>query len=296
VKTRSHPAAAAYTLIELIIYAAMGCVLSLISYSALRSAATLSVKNTNLVRSHDDLRSAYDRLARNLLSANNVPTLVSATGATVPITDTTYAAGISYDRAIGGTYILSPWPGAGNVTATQTSLNVLRSADSLAYREPPKAGDIFIIPSATGNLRATVTTCISNGITNNVEALTCGISAPLGQAIYWVADAPITAKLIRPEAFIVIGNELRYYPDFEPIPSLSDTNAYRLMTDQVSTQSGEQTPFCVKNFNGDRILTSTLQIRERPNASWIADEEQNSYNTYFQLHVNLPSRLRPRTN
>ena len=67
------------------------------------------------------------------------------------------------------------------------------------------------------------------------------------------------------------------------------------MTDQISTQSGEQTPFDITDFSGDKILTSTLQVRERKNAAWIQDDEANSFNTYFQLHVNLPSRLRPRT-
>jgi len=283
---------AAFTLVETIIYAAMACVVSLVAYSALRSAAVLAVKNTNLNRSHDDLRSAYDRLARELLSANNVPTLVNTAGATVA---TGPAAGFSFDRNLGGPYVLDPPSTAGSVLATQSTLTVWSSTSSLARAPVPNVGEIMIIPTSGGNIRASVASVSSTVAGAGTQKMTLTFTAPLGKALSWGANEPQSAKLVRPEAFIVMGSELRYYPIFQPLPVLTNPANYRMMTDQVSTQAGEQTPFDVTDFNGDKILTSTLQVRERMNATWLQSNEANSYNTYFQLHVNLPSRLRPRT-
>jgi hypothetical protein len=283
---------AAFTLIELIIYAAMGCIVSMVAYSALRSAAVLSVKNTNLNRSHDDLRSAYDRLARHLLAANNVPTLVDTSGATVA---TGPAAGLSIDRALGGPYVLDPPTTAGSLAATATSISVWRSTDALATAPVPRVGEIMLIPTPTGTIRAYISSVTSFGASAGLQKLTLGLTAAVGKALSWGANEPQAGKLVRPEAFIVMGGELRYYSAFEPLPVLTNPANYKLLTDQISTQSGEQTPFDVTDFSGDKILTSTLQVRERQSAVWMIGDEANSYNTYFQLHVNLPSRLRPRT-
>lgn len=294
-KSRSHAATAAFSLIELIIYAAMGVVVSFISYSALRSSAVLAVKNTNLNRSHDDLRSAYDRLARHLLSANNVPVLINTSGAAVT---TGPASGFSFDRNIGGPYVLHPPDAAGSLAATSSTMVFCFSTSALARTPIPKVGEIMIIPTGGGNIRASIAAVSSptSGSAANTQKVTVTFTAPVGKSLSWGANEPQTAKLVRPEAFLVMGAELRYYPIFQPLPVLTNPANYRMLTDQISTQSGEQTPFDIADFNGDRILTSTLQVRERKNAAWIQGDEANSYNTYFQLHVNLPSRLRPRTN
>jgi hypothetical protein len=291
---RTHSRNAAFTLIEVILYAAMACIVSLIAYTALRNAAVLAVKNTNINRSHDDLRSAYDRLARHLLSANNVPTLVDTAGNTLAAGP---AAGFSFDRNTGGPYVLDPPSTAGTLASTASTLSVWISTATLARAPIPQIGEILIIPTASGNIRASIAAVSPRSVTvdGNPKRITLTFTAPVGKTLSWGANEPQVAKLVRPEAFIVMGSELRYYPIFQPLPLLTNPANYRLLTDQISTQSGEQAPFDVTDFSGDKILTSTLQVRERRNAAWIRDEEANSYNTYFQLHVNLPSRLRPRT-
>jgi hypothetical protein len=171
------------------------------------------------------------------------------------------------------------------------------STATLATSPIPNVGEILIIPSAGGNIRASIAAVTPTSVVldGNPKMLTLTLTAPLGKSISWGNNEPQSGKLIRPEAFVVIGPELRYYPIFQPMPVLSNAANYKMLTDQISTQAGEQTPFDITDFNGDKILTSTLQVRERKNAQWISDDEANSYNTYFQLHVNLPSRLRPRT-
>lgn len=300
-KSRSRAAIAASTLIELMIYGAMGVVVSFVAYSALRSSAVLAVKNTNLNRSHDDLRSAYDRLARHLLSADNVPTLVNTSGATVA---SGAAAGFSFDRNLGGPYVIaessakSPSAG-GTLASTASTVVVCYSTTSLARAPKPKRGEIMIIPTSGGDIRAIIATDPPEptaGFVANTVKVTLTLTAPLGKTLTWGVNEPQTAKLIRPEGFLVVGSELRYYQFFQPLPVLTDPANYRVLTDQISTQSGEQTPFEVLDFNGDKILTSTLRVRERKDAAWMQGDEANSYNTYFQLHVNLPSRLRPHVN
>lgn len=293
-KTRTRAAAAAFSLIELIIYAALGTVVSFIAYGALRSAAVLSVKNTNLNRSHDDLRSAYDRMARNLLSANNVPTLVNTSGVVQAVGP---AAGFSFDRNLGGPYVLDPPTAAGALASTASTATFWASTASLSTAPLPKAGEIMLIPTPSGTIRASVS-AVGNLFTDNTNKLrrfTATFTAPVGQALSWGANQPQSAKLVRPEAFIVVGGELRNYPTFQPLPVLGNPANYKLLTDQISTDAGEQTPFTISDFNGDRVLTSTLRVRERRDGRWIKDEEANAYNTYFQLQVNLPSRVRPAT-
>lgn len=293
-KVRSPAATAAFTLVETIIYAAMGCIVSLVSFSALRSTAVLAVKNTNLNRSHDDLRSAYDRLARHLLAAHNVPTLVDASGATVASGS---AAGFSFDRSTGGPYVLDPPSAAGTLASTASTLSVWISTATIARAPIPQVGEILIIPTGSGNIRASIADVTPKTVTvdGTPRKITLTFTAPVGKSLSWGANEPQSATLVRPEAFIVKGSELRYYPIFKPLPDLNNPANYKTLTDQLSTQSGEQTPFDVTDFNGDKILTSTLQVRERKNAAWIQDDQANNYNTYFQLHVNLPSRLRPGT-
>lgn len=302
-KTRSRAAIAALTLVETLIYAAMGCVVSLIAYSALRSAAILAVKNTNLNRSHDDLRSSYDRLARHLLAGSSVPTLIDTAGATVSTTYTAAsgntatgpAAGFVFDRNIGGPYVLDPDTAAGSLAATATSANFWVSTTALATAPMPSAGEIFIIPTPTGSIRASTVSWSVSGSAANRRRILVNFSAPVGQSLSWGANEPQSARLVKREAFLVTNSQLRYYPAFSPMPVLSNSASFRLLTDQLSTMNGEQTPFSVEQISGDRILTSTLQVRERKDAQWISNNESNSYNTYFQLHVNLPSRLRPAT-
>ena len=302
-RTNSRATRAAFTLVETMIYGAMGCVVSMIAYSALHSAAVLAVKNTNLNRSHDDLRSTYDRLARHLLAAGNIPTLVDTAGATVSTTYTTAtgnqatgpAAGFTFDRNIGGPYVLDPDTANGTLAATATSCSFWVSSAALATAPLPQPGEILVIPTPTGSIRASVVSATISGSATGRRKFTVTFSAPVGKALSWTADAPQSGKLVKREGFLVINAQLRYYPVFQPLPTLSDATKYKLLTDQLSRMAGEQTAFRVEEVNGDRLLTSTLQVRERSDAQWISDDEANSYNTYFQLHVNLPSRLHPAT-
>jgi hypothetical protein len=246
--------------------------------------------------SHDELRISFDRLADHLLAANNVPTLIGTDG----LTATAPSAGLKFDKVIGDPYVLDPPLGAGSFAATATSLSVWRSsADSVAAAPIPMVGDVMLIPTPTGVARGQISAVTVHPPTGVTQKITLTFGAALGKPLSWLADQPQVAKVVRPEAFIVMPsngkNELRFYPQFEPMPTLSDGSKYKVLTNQIGTSSGESTPFSILNMDGDRIVQSTLRVRETQYSMFLSAQEQNSYSGYFQLLLNLPSRLRPKT-
>lgn len=297
-KIQSHYRASsrAFNLVELTIYSLMVSVIGFVCYSFLRSGTVLESKNLNLNHSHDDLRGTFDRLADHLLSANNVATLIGTDGLAVT-PSTGPAPGLRYDRVRGDSYILNPPTTAGSLSSTATSAVVWRSTDPLATSPDPQIGDSLIIQTQSGNIRSLITGVTILPAAGSVQRIDLTFAAAVGKSVSWGANQPQAARLVRREAFIVMpngsANEIRFYPKFEPMPALNDPTKYSVLTDQVSTVVGEATPFSIVNMAGDNIIQSTLRVRERKDARWLADEQFNNYTTYFQLLVNLPSRLRP---
>jgi type II secretory pathway pseudopilin PulG len=326
-------AQSAFTMVELSIYMLIGVVLGAVSLSFLITSATLATKNSNLNRSHEDLRLAFDRMAHQVAAANNVATLIDTTGATVtsptvnittPMAGTLTgpAAGFKFDQVIAEPYVLeSPQTAnnplaAGTIASTTTTINVFYAKNQLTHvahltqtasaADVSAEGFILLIPQPDGsNIRwqiASVGARTSSG--SYWYKLPLTFSAPIGKTISWSVNQPQMVKIVRNEAFLVMKNfdaqgnefrELRYYKDFEPMPVLSDKTKYVVLCDQIGVKAGEDTPFSVVNYGGDKMIQSTLRVRERANKKWIEEETNGTFYTYFQLLVNLPSRFRPRT-
>jgi hypothetical protein len=157
----------------------------------------------------------------------------------------------------------------------------------------------MLIPTPTGNIRARISSVTVHSASGATQKISLTFSAALGKSLTWFDNQPQIAKLVRPEAFVVMPanglNELRFYPQFEPTPSLSDHSKYIVLTNQVGTSSGEGTPFSVLDMSGDRIVQSTLRVRDAQYSAYLASKEKNTYSGYFQLLLSLPSRLRPKT-
>ncbi|MEQ1858615.1 MAG: hypothetical protein ABMA13_01620 [Chthoniobacteraceae bacterium] len=333
-KTKHHTSReAGFTLVEMSMYMLIASLVVSLSLSFLMSGASLTTKNLNINRSHDDLRLAFDRLAHHLSAANNVATLIDSAGDTVsgPVTAVTSpmvgtvtgpAQGLKFDRVIGEPFVLeSPQTAnnplaAGTLASTITSVNVFYPKHSLthvAHLTPTAAaasvaneGYIILIPLLNGTFaRARIT---SIGARNSSHAVwhkvQLNFAAPLGQTVTWAANQPQVVKIVRSEAFLVMRMnagtstercELRYYKGFDPMPVLTDASKYTVLCDQIGIRTGEDKPFSVADYNGDRLVQSTLRVRERNSTQWIGSDVNESFYTYFQLHVNLPSRFRPRT-
>ncbi len=322
-----------FTLIELSIYTLLVAVLGAVSYSFLLSGMTLATKNSNLNRSHEDLRLAFDRMAHQLAGANNVATLIDTTGATVsgPVTAVTTpmtgtltgpAAGFKFDQVVAEPYVLeSPQTAnnplaAGTISSTATSINVFYPKYNLTHVQhlTPSAsgtavlaeGYILQIPQPDGSqIRWQISSVGARDATNaNWYKVGLTFTAAIGKTISWSVNQPQMVKVIRNQAFLVAdvfdpkGNlfrELRYYKDFEPMPTLSDKTKYTVLCNQIGILTGEDKPFSILDYNGDKMVQSTLRVRERDNKQGIGNDRYANYYTYFQLLVNLPSRFRPRT-
>jgi hypothetical protein len=295
---RSRFRASAFSFVEISIYSALASAIGLVTYSFVRSGTILSAKNVNLTLSHSDLRNSFDRLADHLLSANNIVTLIGTDG--LPSTAVAGpAAGVKYDRVVGEPYVLDSYASAGSIPASATSVSMWRVWDDLTA-PVPNVGDVLLLPTESGMIRALISSVPTPpAAVGGKQKVTVNLSTSIGKIVSWQANQWPSAKVVRPEAFIVIpnngANELRYYSQFQPLPALNDPTTYRLLTDQISTQTNEDKPFTILDQNGDKILQSTLRVRERRDARWIANDEMFNYNTYFQLLINLPSRNHPKT-
>lgn len=285
-------ALAGFTLAEMTVYAMVFGVVSIVALSFMRSGTILATKNAGVVRSHESLRGALDRLASNLQSASNVPTLINTSGATT----TAPAAGIRYDRFLGEPYVLDPPLSAGSVSASASMVRVHRSTHALASPPIPQANDVLLINGPNGTIRARITSVTTEAASGGTQRITCNLSAAIGAAISWSANQPQVVRLVRPEAFIVMSangkNELRFFPSFEPMPSLTSAASFRLLTDQIGTQTGEGTPFSILDVNGDRLVQAALRARAQDVHNALAKKQKNAFNTYFQLNIALPSRHR----
>lgn len=287
--------AAGFTIVELMVASSVLAVVSVVAFAFMRSGTILTAKSARLNHSHDELRGSFDRLADQLMAANDVATLIGTNG--LPTTGP--APGLKFDKVVGDPYVLDPPTTPGSFSSTATSLIVWRSTNELATAPIPSVGDVMLIPTSTGDIRARISGVAPHTASGKTQKLTLTFSSALGKSLSWQANQPQIAKIVRPEAFIVMPanglNELRFYPQFEPVPTLSDRSKYIVLTNQVGTSSGEATPFEIAAINDDRIVKSTLRVRESQFSAYLAKQEQNSYSGYFQLLVNLPSRLRPKT-
>jgi hypothetical protein len=285
-----------FTLIEMSMACLLSVLLGAVVFYTLRTGTALSAKNASLNRSHDDLRSALDRLANNVRMARNVPTLLNTSGAVVT---TGPAAGIRYDRIIGEPYVLEPAMTQGSISSSATSISVYRT--TVGGAPPiPSVNDLFLVDTPGGTIRARITAVSLGGAGGSTQRITLTFASAVGKSLTWGANQPQWGRLVRQEAFLVMPttggrNELRFYPSFDPMPSLGDKAKYAVITTNIGSNAGEATPFTVVDVNGDKVLQANVRVQQRDHNRWLADKQGNEMNTYFRMNLSLTSRLRPKT-
>jgi prepilin-type N-terminal cleavage/methylation domain-containing protein len=293
-----------FTLVEILVAVAVLAVVGILVTSFTVTETWLYAKNTALNSSHRSARRSLDRLANELQQTQNLPSLIDATGSA---TTATTAAGLSYDRLVGAPYKIDH-PGGSGYSATDTKVSVTRSTNFLASPPVPLPGDVLLIVLPTGNpLRAQV---FSVKVTKTdkkkeQETMDLDLVGPLETNVTWDPTQTKTAQLVRRQAFIVIPsgarNELRYYQSFEPMPALDDPTQYVVITDEVSTVKlpdgtrRDVTPFSIDTTGGDKLVKASLRMQAKDYVNSLADKQANSFNTFVQIDVTLPSRLRPKS-
>ncbi len=283
------------TLVEMIVYMGVGVILSYVTYSFMTSAMVLYAKNMSIVHSHTNLRSTLDRLNNNLQQANSRPVLIDTTGNAAV---TSAAAGLYYDRYLGDPYVVTNSSGSGLPSST-TTLTITRSTAALASPPLPLPGDALLISNPAGNVRALVATSTPGTIDASAQRqpITITLTAALGTTIGWTSPEVRTATLVHREAFLVVPNgdqsEFRFYKNFEPVPSISDSANYALISNQLSAVTGETTPFSIDTLGNDKIVRASLFARSTEFSTYLSNKQAYNFNTFVRLNTVLASRLRP---
>lgn len=295
---------AGYTLLEIMVATVILAVVGILIGSFTVTETWLYAKNTALNTSQRAVRRALDRLANDLQPAQNLPSLIDASGN--PATSTA-AAGLSYDRLLGSPYKIEH-PGGPGLKASDTKLSITRSTDPLASPPLPLAGDVLLLDQPTGGpVRAQVSsvTVTKTDSQKNLQTMEVTLTKSLGDDVSWDPAQTKTSPLVRRQAFLVVPagvhNELRFYQTFEPRPSIADSPSYVVITDDVSTvklpdgSRRDVTPFTIDTTSGDKLVKACLRMQAPDYVNSLANRQANSFNTFVQLDIALPSRLRPKS-
>ena len=326
-----HSDRAAFTLIEISIALAILTVAGGIAYSMLMSSTTLLAKNLSLNSSNTMARVSLDRMYSELNQANRLPTLVNEDGTTAT-NQSNPAAGIMFDRYLGGPYIVGN-PGSG-LPATATSFKLFYSTDPLASPPVPEANDVVIMDGSTRALVSSCSTPTSSFsaptptpaptpgkmVTVTLQAKLGSYTNPTmssGTAIPWSAATQQTAYLIHRKAFVVVPvngvngppAELRMYPDAENLPSIiNDPTKYIVLTREIGTKQRqnslfetstttnyENKPFAIytDSATGTKYVSIAMRVEDQQFNRRLATQQAKEFNTFLRVDTVLRPRNIP---
>ena len=289
-KTPASKSAVGFTLVELMIGLVVLMLVGGVAYSILINATTLMAKNISLNASSTTLRGALDRVYTEVNQANGLPTLVNA-DSSVATSTSGPAAGIIFDRYLGGPYIVTN-PGSG-LLSSATSFQMKCSTDPLASPPAPKTNDVVSMDS--GNTRPLVQSVISS-TSGGLQTLTVQLQGPIGKDIPWGSTVEKVAYVIHREAVIVaLANgraELRYYGDAEGLntTNCNNTSTYIVLTRDIGTATGETTPFSYVTQGSTRFLNIAMRVEDRQFNAYLASRQAKEFNTFLRVDT----MLRPR--
>jgi len=280
---------AAFTLVEISISTGILLIVSLIAYSVLMSSTTLLAKNISLNQSNFVLRSTLDRVYAAVNQANGLPKLINADGSNAPTNGP--AAGIIFDRYLGGPYIVTN-PGATGLAASAQSFEVKRSTDGLASPPIPKSNDVVKIDN--GPSRPVVSSCTAAAAAGDLtQALAVTLKAPLGTSIPWTATKQQSANLVHREAFIIVPvnnserGELRFYKDAEAVTNWNDAAGYVVLNREIGTKvqgsDDEAKPFTIIYKDGVGFLSIAMRVEERTYNRALAARQAQEFNTFLRV-------------
>lgn len=311
---------AGFTLVELSVTLGVATIVGGIAYSMLISSTTLLAKNMSINTSSITVRSALDRMYSDLNQARMTTEqlqgiLVNANG--TPTGSTAPAAGIIFDRYVGGPYVVGN-PGSG-LPANATTFKLFYSTHALANPPAPVNNDVVIMDGSTRLVVGCPTSCtattsltspIPNPAPTSGKMATVSLPAsknvgsyttPTGSGIPWSSGTQQTAYLVHREAFIVVPHatngtaELRMYPDAENLTTsiINDTTKYVVLTRSIGTKtvSGqlEHTPFSlVTKDAGNRALDAThlkisMRVEDQQYNKRLNDLQANEFNTFLRV-------------
>lgn len=325
-----------FTLVEISIAMVVLTIVGGIAYSVLMNSTTLLAKNVSLNSSNIIVRSALDRIYSEINQAYCFPTtnpaipkppglLINADGTPAPSSEP--AAGIIFDRYVGGPYIVGN-PGTG-LPATTTSFNLYYSWDPLANPPVPVANDVVIMDGSTRALVAASPAPVASTTLTGpvpVPAPTPGkmvtvtlqntlgtYTIPAGTGISWSPTSQQTAYVLHRKAFVVVPvsgvsgrAELRMYPNAEIVTNYDDPTKYVVLTREIGTQTRtnspfetgagtryENRPFSIYTSNGASYLSIALRVEDQQFNKRLASQQAKEFNTFLRVDAMLRPRSMP---
>ena len=279
----------AFTLIEILVGAALSSVIAVAIFALMNAGMILSAKNLALNLTSNSMRSALDRVEHVVQMGDTMPVLINTSGATV---GAGAAAGINFDRYVGGPFVITTT--AGSLPSTTTTLTMTRSTHAVASPPAPRAGDIVRI-ATYDTLRPRIQSVVAGTVdAQSRQAFTVTLTAALGTTVTQSAATIMTAKTVRNAAFIVMPSngrqELRYYDTFDTTTNLNDATKYVLITDQMGVLAADTTPFSIVPSEGKSFVNFSLHVRSEKGAG-IRGMQRDEFNSFDRIDT----QIRPKT-
>lgn len=280
-------------MVELLVSGVVASAVGVAVFAFLNAGMYLTAKNLSLNLTSNQMRTSLDRVENVLQQGDTNPVLIDTNGATVT---GAAAAGVKLDRFVGGPWVVTTT--GGTVAANSTSLTLTRSTHALALPPVPVAGDIIRIDGTASTLRPRINGIPTANTTDNTllrNTLTLPIAGTLGTAVTTTTGV-LTAKVVRPVAFIVMPNgskrELRFYPLLEASTNLNTLANYIVISDQLATQSADATPFTIEAIAGENFVKFSLRVRASDQDNRLRNKQADEYNTFSRVE----SFIRPKVN
>lgn len=285
----------AFTLVELMVGAAVASVLAVAIFALMNAGMILSAKNLSINLTSNSMRTALDRVEQAVQQAETMPQLIDTAGNPVAAGS---AAGIRFDRTVGSPYVVTLIGGV--VPSTSTSLTLTRTTNSMAPPPVPRAGDVVRLSGTATTLRPHVQSVVAGAVTAALrQPFTVNLTAALGTTVDPIATNIVTANLVRSVAFIVMPAngkpELRYYDRYDttPVGSLNDPAYYFVVTDQIGTGMGDATPFSIVTYDAKPFVNFSLRVRSSGFDRGIRSLQRDQYNTFARTDTYIRPKILP---
>jgi type II secretory pathway pseudopilin PulG len=280
-----------FTIIELLIGTVVASIMSVAIFALMNTGMILSAKNLSLNLTSNSMRQSLDRIEQVIQQGDTLPQLINANGG---IVTSGPAAGIAFDRYVGGPYVVTI--AGGTLPASSTSLVLTRSTNAIASPPIPRVGDIVRIDSTANTVRPHVQTVTPGAVdAQNRQPITVTLSAPLGISVTLGVSSVKTAKLVRSVALLVKPKngrqELRYYESFDTTSNLNDPTRYAVVTDQIDVDPEDTTPFSMTSSSGKTFVSFSVRTR----AAMAVNRLQTLQRERFNTHARIEAYVRPKT-
>ena len=278
-----------FTLVELLIGSTIGILVSVGVFAFIDTGSMLTARNLSVNLTSNSMRTALDRLENTIQQAATNPRLMDTAGAAV--TGNGPAAGVRFDRFVGGPVVVNP--GSTTLASSATSFTI-RYAQ--ASSPAPSAGDIIRLDGTALTLRPRIASVTSNtAVSAGMRDAAVTLTAALGTTV--TSTTGLRAGLVRDVAFAVMpaggGRELRQFHDMAGTTNLNDASRFSVVTDQIAMEAGDATPFSRTTIAAREFVSLSLRLRANNFDRRLLGRQADQFNTFARVDVFMCPKSNP---